>query len=120
MGRYLSYFAPLKTPLFLLCFTLYLLNQFIEQVGFYSVFLSSYLDDLVVMPIILSLALVGMRFATQRPDFELDPVMVIMAFVLISILFEFILPTYSNAYTKDYYDIGCYAIGTGVFWFYRR
>lgn len=116
----LSYFKPFTRLYFLLFTGLYLINQFIESKGVYNFYLSSYLDDLLVMPIILTVALVAMKIITRKPMFELDIVMLVMAFVLISLLFEVILPKYSPVYTKDYWDVVCYAIGTGVFYLFRR
>lgn len=120
MGSNLSYFKPFTRLYFLLYTGLYLINQFIESKGVYNYYLSSYLDDLLVMPIILTITLVAMKIITRKPMFELDIVMLVMAFLLISLLFEIILPRYKVIYTQDYWDIVCYAFGTGMFYLFRR
>lgn len=120
MVRFLAFLTPLFSPLFVGAVALFFLNQWIENLGFYSVWLSSYLDDLVVMPIVLTIALECMRLIYQHKSFELEFGMVFTAFVFMSLLFEFIVPRYSELYTQDYWDIGCYAIGSSIYYFTRK
>lgn len=120
MGRFLAYYSPLVSTLFIGSVVLFTANQWLESEGYYSFWLSSYLDDLVVMPIVLTIALVCMRLIYQQKSFELEVGMVITAFILMSLLFEFIVPRYSELYTQDYWDIGCYAIGSSIYYFVRK
>ncbi len=48
-------------PLFLSCTFIFLLNRLSEYYVFYVALINSYLDDLMLVPIILGLALAAMR-----------------------------------------------------------
>ena len=97
------------------------MNQILEFLNLSHPYMRSYLDDLLVMPILLTVALVVMRILLKNKTFELDAVMLVMAFVMISVLFEIILPNYSDRYTRGSWDVLCYAIGTFLYvWFRKR
>jgi hypothetical protein len=42
--------------------------------------------------------------------------MILFAWLYVSVLFEFILPAYSEKYTQDYLDIAMYSIGAFLYY----
>ena len=65
-----SVLKTLSSPLFLVASCIFLVNRWSEFYGIYIPFVNSYLDDLMLMPIVLTMALAGMRFIIFLP-FEL-------------------------------------------------
>lgn len=78
-------------------------------------FQRNYLDDLLMMPITLSITLVGLRMIFQDINIKLDYFMVVGMIVLTSFVFEYWLPQQSPKYTADVLDIVCYIIGAIYF-----
>lgn len=104
----------LKHPVFLLCLLLAVTNQFLEKAfGVFVPVVHSYLDDLLCMPIVLSLGLAAYRIAI--PSYLLKPIHMISVLVLYSVYFEYHLPQVSSTATSDAWDILMYIIGLTVF-----
>lgn len=115
MGGYVIYLKALRSPLFLSASVIFFLNQSLESLEFSHFLLRGYLDDLVVVPIILSIAVSLMRMVYKNENLKLDLGMIITSVVLLAILFELILPLYSPVYTNDLYDILCYTFGGVIY-----
>lgn len=78
----------------------------------------SYFEDLLALPVILSIALLIMRNAYYRQGaYCLSKLQVLMATAGVSVYFEGILPEINNQYTRDYWDILAYAMGAAFFYF---
>ncbi len=76
----------------------------------------SYLDDLLAMPVILTLAVAVQRqWVYRRPDYTLSKIQVSFAVLYVSVLFEGILPVISPKYTRDGWDILAYIMGGFIF-----
>lgn len=92
-----------------------------NQIGIFdflnSSFVSSYLNDLVALPIILHLALIPMKYIVYRDkSYALGSTNILITFIAVSLVFEWFLPTQNPRYVADYFDIACYA--AGCIWFY--
>lgn len=109
----------IKNPFFFIPVILFWTNQFFERVmGWHSSgFLSSYADDLLAMPVILGITLQIYQWIHPKKElFTFSKAQVLVAFVYVSIVFEFLLPKYSSTYTSDYWDILCYGLGSIYFY----
>lgn len=80
----------------------------------------SYLDDLLVLPIILPFTLSLLRLIFRNEKLLLGLPLIITAIIMFTIVFELILPLYSNEYTRDYFDLLFYSLGGLMYWFYER
>lgn len=100
--------------LFLLyCISLLWKYDIIEAIDFFEF----YFADLLAMPLILEFSRVVLNRLKKREKKELSIPMITVGFVYTAILFEWVLPQYSDKYTADFYDVLCYGIGT-VFYMY--
>jgi len=95
-------------------------SQFLQFSGHAPFLVSSYLDDLVVMPILLTLSLIGIRLLGSQPDFELPRTYLVAAFLFVSIAFEWWIPLRSTEFTSDWLDVACYGLGTFTFYLLRK
>ncbi|MFD2513967.1 hypothetical protein ACFSRY_08830 [Pontibacter locisalis] len=102
-------------PLFLLCLLLFGLNQLLELSKVYVWPLYTHLDDLLVLPITLTIALAAERAYFNSHGFVLPLRYSLLAFVLFSAVFEGVLPLISQKYTADALDVVAYALGTAAF-----
>lgn len=111
-------------PVFNLWYTsfvcLFLLNQWLIYNDKTHWLLTSYLDDFLVLLIILPFTLWIMRWFLQKPKFLLDKEMILTAFLLVSLVFEAFLPTISKQYTRDYFDLVCYATSALGYYVYQQ
>ncbi|WP_268035216.1 magnesium citrate secondary transporter [Algoriphagus sp. PAP.12] len=108
-----------KNPFFFISAAFFWINQGAEKLfGRTSTFISSYSDDLLAMPVILGITLQVFQWIHPlKNQFRFTWVQCLVGFLYVSIAFEGVLPLYSETYTRDYWDIVCYAIGT--FGFYK-
>lgn len=79
------------------------------------IMISSYLADILCMPIVLSLALIFVRRVKRLPNFFFNWKHVLFAWIYFSLAFEWFLPSISNRYTADPIDMICYALGSLAF-----
>jgi hypothetical protein len=77
-------------------------------------FIDGYLNDLLCLPILLQLVQVCMKLIVNK-NYMLSLFQTIVAIIYCSVLFEIILPKYSNHYISDIYDTICYLSG-GITW----
>ena len=81
-------------------------------------FVHYYLDDLLAIPVILTLVVAVQRqWVYRNPQYVLSKFQVIFAVVYISIWFEGIMPAFSGKYTRDFWDMLAYILGA---WFFYR
>lgn len=112
----LKHIKPVFNWIYFLLVILFLTNQLLEHLYLSHWIFRSYLDDLLVLPIILPITQVLLRLIYNKPSFKLDIPMIITAFLFVSIVFEIILPKFSTSYTSDYLDIVFYGIGGVIYW----
>ena len=115
MDRSIDFFKPLFSKCFWIPACLFIFNQIIEKLNWSHWLLRSYLDDILVLLVILPVVEVVMRLVTRNKALKLDIPMVLTAFLMLVIIFEWVLPNLSNRYTSDLWDILCYAIGMFVY-----
>jgi len=83
------------------------------------IFLSHYFADLLCMPLLLSVAVIGMRWVKSLPNLTLNLLMVVCAVLAVGFVFEYWLPQISNRYTADGLDLWMYGVGGGLFWVFQ-
>jgi len=120
MRTLMPFLSPLASWVFILAALLFSFNQVLIFTGVDYWFLTGYLDDLVVLPVVLPIITVLLRFVSNSPKLELDIGMVVTAFLLFSVVFEFVLPHFNKQYTADYYDVLCYGIGGVIYLVFRN
>ena len=116
-------FGYLKDPLFILCFSAYWMNRYIESVDLSTGILRSYLNDLICLPFWIPIMLwAHRRLGLRRHDEAPHVHEIVIPLVLWSLIFEVILPTtrtWSGLAVADPVDVLCYAIGAlvaALFW----
>ena len=103
------------------CLLLFLINQglVLFEVPRPEV-ISSYLDDLLVMPIILTICLFGTRYVHSDHNLRLSIVSALSVAVLYSFYFEAYLPERSSRYTADWFDVALYFVGALLFYAFQN
>lgn len=107
-----------KNPFFFIPAILFWINQAVEKWGFTTpTLVSSYLDDLLAMPVILGLTLQVFQWIhPMKSKFRFTGIQTTVGFLYVSLAFEGFLPFYSEVYTRDWIDIICYGLGTIIFY----
>lgn len=105
----------LRHPLFLLCLLLFGISQLLEQLKILIWPVYTHLDDLVCLPVSLTVVLAAERAYFCAPKYILPLRFTLLALLLFSIVFEVTLPLFSEKYTADVLDIVAYAIGAIAF-----
>lgn len=103
-------------PFFLLSCGLFLANQAAERTGRGLPLLSAYFDDLLCLPIVLTLTLLLMRRLVMRDGkYRLPDSYLVLAVGMFSVCFEGLLPLLSPRYVQDPVDVLAYAGGSLLF-----
>jgi hypothetical protein len=76
---------------------------------------SSYLADLISMPILLSATLVLLRWIKRLPHFLFNWKHVLFAWAYVCVVFEWYLPSRSSTYTSDPVDVLVFGISGLIF-----
>lgn len=105
----------LTHPVFILCVLLFGLNQSMEKVGVYIWPLHTHLDDLLCLPIVLTLILIAQRLYFKNAHYTHPKRHLLIALLLFSVVFEWMLPMLSGRYTSDPLDIAAYTVGALLF-----
>lgn len=110
----------IKHPIFLLCCILFIIHQVIQKgFGIDIPYVHSYLDDVLVMPIILTLILVERRrLFLWGKDFSFSAIETIGLVISFSLIFEFLFPYISIKFTFDWWDFLAYAFGGVIYYKY--
>lgn len=105
----------LLQPVFVISCLLLFLHQ-VTQFYVAIEWIDNYLDDLVCMPIFLTLLLFE-----RRHVFRIDPNYIFSWFeisvitLVFGVFYEAILPHYNTSFTSDNWDYLCYALGSLIF-----
>ncbi len=104
--------------LFLIILTIVaIVHQFTQEV-FNIVLLSSYLDDVLIIPIAMGVSLLIQRFYIVKDQaFTYSIWSVIVTWLFFSVAFELVIPKYSTSYYVDRFDVLAYALGGFIFYF---
>lgn len=108
----------LSEPWFILMVSVATAHQLAQKVFRVSLpWADSYLDPLLLMPILLQLVLWERRVLFAKgPRYTLEWWRVALICLLVSVLAEVAFPVMSPKFTADPYDIVCYGLGAFAFW----
>jgi len=83
-------------------------------------FVINYLADILCLPILLIFSEIFIQKIQNNPFYKISKLQVFVVFVYISVIFEWILPSFSSKFTADSNDILAYAIGGIFFVIYQK
>ena len=112
--------SQLKHPLLISCLLIAATVEALEKTGFSTPFIHWYLSDLVCMPIFLFLSEGLEGVATNNSSLKYDAPKIIAVWIVVSIVYEAILPSISEKFTRDLFDVIAYAAGAGGYYLYRK
>jgi hypothetical protein len=103
-------------PYFIMVSSVFIANQLLERAGIFIPFVHSYLDDMLAIPIVLGFTLVFQQQVTYRnPKYTFAPAHVVFMVVLLSVYFEWHLPSQHDYHYADPWDVLAYALGGFAF-----
>ena len=107
-----------KNPFFIFPCIVFWINQYVENsLGLFLPYVHSYLDDVMAMPVVLGFALQVYRWIHPLKDrFAFTKIQILVAVSYFSLIFELLLPIWSETYVRDPWDVLFY--GLGAIWFY--
>ena len=123
IGFYYSTIPNMKRILilFVVCLAVFLLNMLLLNFSSNQpAFFSSYLNDLLCLPIVLSLCLFLIRFLSKNKQVQISLFSAFSLAALYSIYFEFYLPDLTTRYTSDIIDVLLYFTGAFSFWLVQK
>lgn len=107
----------LKSPVFIICALLFIVHQLMQKVlDIHYPMIDHYLDNLLAMPIILSLLTVERRILFRRNVYRLSILEIIITTVFIVLMAEVVFPLFSKDFTTDWWDVLFYALGSLLFY----
>jgi len=77
--------------------------------------IQGYFSDFLALPLMLGVILLAMKAYTKDPTYQLSVAKVVVAFLYISIVFEWILPLYREHFHSDVWDVVAYGMGALLF-----
>lgn len=105
-------------PFFWVLTAIYLSNRWLEWSAFPRPnWLRFYLDDLLCLPLILTVTLFVLRIF-YGPQRRLSFYHILFAVLYVAIIFEVILPQFMDRYTADFLDLFFYAMGGALFYLF--
>ncbi|MEM0996619.1 MAG: hypothetical protein AAGN35_06055 [Bacteroidota bacterium] len=105
-------------PVFAASLIIYLVLFALKKAEIYLPFISDYAADFLTMPVVLTLALLGIRRSrADRRNYTFPWTYVAFAVAMYAFLFEFLFPRLTERFTADPWDILAYAMGGVVFYF---
>ncbi|MDQ4139229.1 MAG: magnesium citrate secondary transporter [Bacteroidota bacterium] len=108
----------LRNPIFIIAAVTFWVTYTLEYFKIFTLpFVHHYLDDLLAMPVVLTLAVAVQRqWVYRNAQYSLSKAQIIFAVFYVSVLFEGILPIFSAKYTRDAWDVLAYILGAWVFY----
>lgn len=122
-GIHHSSFPDMKkiNLLFFLSFGIFLLNLFLQRLPVkLPAFFSSYLNDLLCMPIVLFICQYLIRKISQKKQLKIPLFTAFSLAAFYSVYFEYYLPKVTERYTSDVLDILLYFGGSLIFWLVQQ
>src|SRR5688572_12226839 len=102
----------IRNPVFLICLFMYGLHWGLAKTGFTIPLLQHYLNDLLCMPLVLTVTVFLQRsFFYRTSGYVLTSYQVGLAMAYFSLAFEVILPLFMPRYTADIFDVLAYSLG---------
>jgi len=81
-----------------------------------KVILRFYLTDLLFVPAMCTIGLIGVRYLKNDVKIRLDWWLILIQVILVSLYFEWYLPSVDNSHTADLIDVVMYFSGGLLFW----
>ena len=108
----------LKSPVFIICTVVFIIHQLVQKVlDIHFLLFDRYLDNLLAMPIILTLLMIERRYLLGRKrTFSLSVLEIIIATTFIVLVAEIAFPLLSRDFTTDWWDLLFYALGSFIFY----
>jgi len=82
--------------------------------------LDCYLDDLVVLPILLGISLIVQQNFITNYSFIINFKTIVFCILYFSFAFEVVIPIFNQHYTSDWKDCMAYTIGGLYFYFFQN
>lgn len=106
-------FRPWFIVLLIIAFTHQLMEKLLRM---HIPIIDSYLDPILLMPILLHLLLWEQRLLFKKGDhFVFSWVQLTILFLVVSFITEYLFPLWQPRFTADFFDVLCYALGTIAF-----
>jgi hypothetical protein len=109
--------AILRSPVFIVCLIIFIIHQVLQKVmDIHFERLDNYLDNLLAMPVILTLLLAERRWLFKKGDTYTLPALdigITMLYVISTT--EIVFPLFSKEFTGDWVDVFFYAAGAVLF-----
>ena len=108
----------LKTPLFVICSSLFLLHLVLQHLLKINLpLVDAYLDNLLAMPVILTLFLAERRHIFHKGlSYQLPLFEILLATAYVSAISEWLFPWLSSRFTFDPLDFLFFFLGAGLFY----
>ncbi len=100
---------------YVLAVCVFLTNRLLEAAEATNTALASWLDDLLVMPLVLGLVLGLQRLRRRDAAWVVPDLQIIAAVLLYAVLFEVLLPRWNAVAVADGWDVAAYAVGALIF-----
>ncbi len=104
---------------FLVFFVFWLIFHLLKNWIVYPIFLNSYVDDFLVVPMLLTFSLF-LQQTWVNPLFVYSKLFILSVIMYFGIVFEIVIPRFLSAYTSDKYDMITYFAGGIVFYFLQN
>lgn len=110
--------SAVKSPIFILCTVVFIIHQLMQKVmNIHFTLFDSYLDNLLAMPIILTLLMIERRYLLGRNHFfSLSILEIFIATFFIVVVAEIVFPLLSRGFIRDWWDLPFYALGSFIFY----
>lgn len=107
----------LKSPVFIVCLVLFTIHQLMQKVmDIHFSWFDRYLDNLLAMPIILTLLMIERRYLLGRKHtYRLSVLEILVATIFIILVAEIAFPLFSRDFTTDWWDVLFYTLGSTIF-----
>jgi hypothetical protein len=97
--------------------SIWLFYKILHFYGLNLTLLDNYLDDVLLLPIVLCFALLIQRkLIAKNSNFRFHTFLIIFSVLYFCLMFEGIIPRFNKNYTADWLDCLAYAIGGFVFY----
>jgi cell division protein FtsW (lipid II flippase) len=114
MNRWITWFFVVALAL---GSTIYLAQSYDVQL---PNLVNNYVNDLLIVPIVLTLCLYFMSWLKQDDKYRLPLYLILYISAIYAVLFELILPNYYQRYTADTIDVMLYFLGGFFFYGLQR
>lgn len=115
------YWHILRQPFFVVSSVLLIAHQLAQKIWHYPIpWADSYLDNLLCMPVLLSLLLVDQRWKRSDTHYSFSLFEIAIITLVFSILFEVFFPKWKPEFTSDFQDVVYYFTGSGLFYFFNK